>query len=175
MPTIIYDVAVSIDGYISGPSGDISRFAHDGPVVDEYLARLQGYSAAIMGRGTYEFGYDFGMSPGQNPYPHLRTVVFSTTLHLPGKQVEVRSGDLPDEIAALRAEVRGDIYLCGGGAFAAACLSHGLIDRLILKRAPILLGGGTPLFADGAPHLAHVSTKDYRCGTLLQVFDIRRD
>lgn len=27
MPSIFYDVAVSVDGFISGPDGDISRFA----------------------------------------------------------------------------------------------------------------------------------------------------
>lgn len=73
MQPIIYDVAVSIDGYISGPGGDISKFAHEGPVVDDYFARLGQYAVAIMGRHTYEFGYRFGLEPGANPYKHMRT------------------------------------------------------------------------------------------------------
>ncbi|MEM7321007.1 MAG: deaminase, partial [Pseudomonadota bacterium] len=83
MHPIVYDVAVSIDGYISVPSGDVSRFAHDGPVVDDYLARLSGYSVAIMGRKTYEFGYGFSLKPGQNPYRHMKTYVFSKSLTCP--------------------------------------------------------------------------------------------
>ena len=35
MHPIIYDVAVSLDGFIAGVSGDISKFAHEGPVVDD--------------------------------------------------------------------------------------------------------------------------------------------
>ena len=50
MQPIIHDVAVSIDGFISGPGGDISRFAQGGPVVEDYSARLATYAVAIMGR-----------------------------------------------------------------------------------------------------------------------------
>lgn len=42
MQSIIYDVAISIDGYISGPDGDISQFASEGPVVEDYMTRLAG-------------------------------------------------------------------------------------------------------------------------------------
>ena len=48
MPTIIYDVAVSIDGYISGPSGDISRFAHDGPGHGEAAPTLGQHTETIL-------------------------------------------------------------------------------------------------------------------------------
>lgn len=40
MQPIIYDVAVSMDGFISGPGGDISQFAHEEPVVEDYANRL---------------------------------------------------------------------------------------------------------------------------------------
>jgi hypothetical protein len=36
-----------------------------------FSARLENYAFAIMGRATYEFGYRFGMPPGQNPYPQM--------------------------------------------------------------------------------------------------------
>ena len=34
MQPIIYDVAVSIDGYIAGPEGDISQFPESGDIVE---------------------------------------------------------------------------------------------------------------------------------------------
>ncbi|MFV2054116.1 hypothetical protein [Aliiroseovarius sp. YM-037] len=49
MQSIIYDVAVSIDGYISGPDGDIEKFPHQGQVVEDYFARMETYACAIMG------------------------------------------------------------------------------------------------------------------------------
>ncbi|MCB1348172.1 MAG: dihydrofolate reductase family protein [Maritimibacter sp.] len=175
MQPIIYDVAVSIDGYISGPDEDISKFAQDGPVVDDYRARLETYALAIMGRRTYEFGYRFGMQPGQNPYPHMATTVFSGALELPDdSEVAVSAPRDAKAIEGLKSTAGGPIYLCGGGVFAGWLLSLGLVDRLFLKRAPIVLGGGVQLFGgtSTSPRLKHIDSRDYGNGYLLQVFDV---
>ena len=146
MQPVIYDVAVSIDGYIAGQNGDISQFAHDGPIVDDYFVRLATYSCAIMGRATYEFGYRYGLKPGANPYPNLKTIVFSQSIELTEQRdVDVVSSEPTEYINHLRKHETKPIYLCGGGEFAGALLAAGLIDRLRLKRAPILLNGGTRL------------------------------
>lgn len=44
----------------------------------------------------------------------------------------------------------GAIYLCGCGELAGALLSAGLIDRLILKKAPIVIGEGVRIFGDSS-------------------------
>ncbi len=150
MQPIIYDVAVSADGYIAGASGDVSLFPHTGEVVDDYTARLQTYAAVIMGRATYEFGYAFGLKPGQNPYPWAQSLVISKTMDLPtDAQIEKVTDPMP-RIETLRAEAAGPIYLCGGGILAGMLLRAGLITHLRLKRAPVLLGQGVPLFAGDA-------------------------
>ena len=174
MHPIIYDVAVSIDGYISGPDGDVSGFAHEGEVVDDYRARLAGYACALMGRATYEFGYRYGMEPGQNPYAPMRCLVVSTTLELPEEgDVELWRALDHDRIFALKSNVDGPIYVCGGGQFAGALLDMGLIDRLRLKRAPIVLGGGTPLFSSGfSPKLRLEHEKAYQDGYVFQEYAI---
>lgn len=174
MHPIIYDVAVSLDGFIAGLSGDISKFAHEGPVVDDYVKRLQTYKLAIMGRKTYEFGYGFGLKPGQNPYPHMKTVVCSATLEVPEKaEISVLRSPKPEEILTLAHSAGGPVYLCGGGEFPGWMLDQGLINRIILKRAPCVLGGGTTLF--GACRrpvgLSHVQTRPYENGYLLEEFD----
>ncbi|MGP1354784.1 MAG: dihydrofolate reductase family protein [Parasphingopyxis sp.] len=152
MQPIIYDVAVSADGFIAGPNADISKFPQSSPAVDDYFERLKTYACAIMGRATYEFGYDFGLAPGDNPYPHMRTLVFSQSLSLPeDSDVEIVRHDARDHVAALKSSSDGPIYLCGGGEFAGWALSEGLVDLLRLKRAPIFLGSGTRLFGDHAP------------------------
>jgi dihydrofolate reductase len=173
MHPIIYDVAVSLDGFISGVSGDISKFAHEGRVVDQYLKRLETYKTAIMGRKTYEFGYGFGLKPGQNPYPHMRTVVFSDTLEVPEQaDISVHRRPTPEEILTLARNADGPVYLCGGGDFAGWMLEQGLINRLILKRAPCVLGSGTPLFGAYAPptSLSRIRTETYENGYLLEEF-----
>ena len=110
MQPIIYDVAVSIDGFISGAGGDISIFATDGPVVDDYRKRLETYTCAIMGRATYEFGYRYGMRPGVNPYPNMQTFVFSNSLQLPtSSEVSVVARDGVTAIKRLRETQPGPI------------------------------------------------------------------
>ena len=122
----IYDVAVSVDGYISGPDGDISRFTHKGPVVEDYQARLAGYCVAIMGRHTYEFGYRFGLRPGQTPYPHMKTFVFSQTLDLTLKnEINVVHAPVGPMLQQLRNELHAPLYLCGGGRFAGGASGDG--------------------------------------------------
>ena len=171
MHPIIYDVAVSLDGYISGASGDISKFAHDGPVVDDYHARMAGYGTAIMGRRTYEFGYVYGLQPGQNPYPNMKTIVFSQTLECPqNADISVKSRASVREFEQLKKEARAPIYLCGGGEFAGWLLEHGLIDRVFLKRAPVILGTGVNLFGSKRSDvtLSRFGTKPYDNGYLLE-------
>ena len=173
MHPIIYDVAVSLDGFIAGPSGDISKFAQDGPVVEDYLSRLTGYATAIMGRATYEFGYSYGLNPGENPYPDMDTVVFSNSLSLPKERaVTLQSRFDPAWFEALKQRSEGPIYLCGGGVLAGSLLEAGLIDRLILKRAPCLHGTGTPLFGGKSMHgwFQRQETKTYENGYSLEVF-----
>lgn len=119
MHPIIYDVAVSIDGYISGPGGDVSGFAFEGDVVDDYVERLAGYSCALMGRVSYEFGYAYGLRAGQNPYPHMRSIVVSSTVRLPqNSDVEVWNGLDLERVRDLKTNATGPIYLCGGGVLA---------------------------------------------------------
>jgi dihydrofolate reductase len=155
MQPIIYDVAVSADGFIAGPGGAVDAFPHAGAIVAAYRARLAGYSVALMGRGTYAFGYRYGLRPGDNPYPHMRSIVVSSGLTLPEGAVVEQWRDLcSGRLARLRQGAPGPIYLCGGGRLAAALLALGAIDRLRLKRAPILLGGGTPLFDGPGPRPA---------------------
>jgi dihydrofolate reductase len=173
MHPIIYDVAVSIDGFISGPSGDISRFAREGQVVVDYHARMAEYATAIMGRNTYEFGFAFGLEPGQNPYPHMRSIIFFQSLELPSdRSVEVCQAGVRKEVMRLKSNSVGPIYLCGGGQFAGWLLKERLIDRIILKRAPCILGGGVQLFGETgvAVSLKRVASKSYEDGYVLEEF-----
>ncbi|WP_298429686.1 dihydrofolate reductase family protein [uncultured Jannaschia sp.] len=165
MQPIIYDVAVSGDGFICGPGADISRFPHHGAVVDDYRDRLATYGAVIMGRATYEFGFAYGLSAGENPYPGMVACVVSTTLDLPGSEIRI-CRDL-DAVEAFRAAATAPVYLCGGGALATAMKDRGLIDEVVLKRAPILLGGGVPLWSGGAVASRLLEARDYGGGVTL--------
>lgn len=177
MRQIIYDVATTLDGFIGGDGGDVSAFVNAGDHVDAYLARLKAYDTVVMGRRTYEFGYAFGLKPGQRAYPHMAHHVFSRSLALPAaSDVEVVRENWIETIDQLRAAPGGDIYLCGGGAFAGYLANHGRIDRLIVKLNPVLLGRGVPLFVglERPLSLRLTSTTRYTSGVALLEYAVAR-
>ena len=57
-------------------------------------------------------------------------------------ELELRSGDLGDELAALAAEGVQSLLLEGGPTLATAFLADGLVDGLLVFVAPVLAGGG---------------------------------
>lgn len=147
MRKIVYYVATSLDGFISGPEEDISLFAHNGKGVEKYMSDLKDFDTVIMGRKTYEFGYQFGLQPGQPAYPHMEHYIFSDTLKFENthEKVHVEKRDLK-KIKELKSQSGTDIYLCGGGLFAGWLFENDLIDVLKVKLNPIILGEGATLF-----------------------------
>lgn len=176
MRKITYHVATSLDHYIAEKDGSADGFPPEGDHVTEYLAQLQDYDTVIMGRRTYEFGYDFGLKPGHPAYPHMRHYIFSKSLELPAvsDQVAVIGEDQLELIRSLKAEEGTDIYLCGGGAFAGWLLDQGLIDELKIKLNPVVFGSGIPLFgaSERAIRLHLKDTTVYQSGVLLLTYAI---
>ncbi|HMQ45927.1 MAG TPA: dihydrofolate reductase family protein [Saprospiraceae bacterium] len=147
MSKIVYYVASSIDGYISGLNEDISGFVQAGSGVEQYLNDLSSFETVIMGRRTYEFGYQYGLQPGQPAYLHMEHYIFSKSLTFDNPHPKVQTKALRiEEIDEIRQHSRTDIYLCGGGIFAGWLLEHQQIDVIKLKLNPFIAGQGIKLF-----------------------------
>ncbi|MTI40246.1 dihydrofolate reductase family protein [Fulvivirga lutimaris] len=149
MPKIIYYVASSIDGFIAGPNDDISNFVPGGKGVDKYLSDLQNFKTVIMGRRTYEFGYQYGLEPGQPAYPHMEHHIFSDNIKIEklADSVHIEPKSI-DRVKQIKESSETDVYLCGGGKFAGWLLENDLIDQLKIKLNSIILGEGIRLFGD---------------------------
>jgi len=149
MRKIIYYVACSIDGFIAGPNDDISSFVGQGNGVDRYLNDLRAFDTVIMGRNTYEFGYRFGLQPGQPAYPHMKHYIFSTNLVFTEQDPNVHITKIDiGELVKIRTQPGTDIYLCGGGQFAGWLLDNQQIDILKIKLNPLVLGQGVKMFGN---------------------------
>lgn len=166
MRALVYFVAVSLDGYICAPDGDASAFPVEGDhmsflfeefadTIPTHLAGLVGatptrerFDTVVMGWNTYLPALDAGI---ERPYAHLREIVF-TRAHAgraASPNIEFTGADPVATVRSLKQEDGADIWLCGGAQLAGVLVDE--IDRLILKRNPILLGSGKPLFS-GAPY-----------------------
>lgn len=176
MKKIIYYVATSLDGFISGPNDDISGFVPGGNGVDKYLSDLKEFKTVIMGRKTYEFGYRFGLKPGQPAYPHMEHFIFSKTLKLSNADPSVHLLELTmGAIDDIRDRAETDIYLCGGGELAGWLLDRKQIDILKIKLNPLVLGTGTRLFGNSqmkfTPRL--IDTEVYDQGLQIMTYQIQ--
>lgn len=174
MQPIVYCVAVSIDGFIAGPAGAIDRFSYEGDHVSDYLAELGRMSVAVMGRRTWQLGFDQGVI---NPYPQLETWVFSRSLAAsPHPNVQLAAGDVGPVLTTLREQQGRGIMLIGGGVLAKQALAAGLVDEVVLKVNPFVMGDGLPLFERGAPAtpLTLRSTKAHRTGVVVLRYGVDR-
>lgn len=176
MRKIEYYVATSIDGFICGPNDDISGFIQKGNGVERYFEDLKSYDTVIMGRKTYEFGYNYGLVPGSLPYPHMKNYVFSNKLTLENKDENlfICKPDLKI-IDQIKEENGTNIYLCGGGELAKWLLENEKIDLLKMKLNPFIQGDGTKLFNPirKSFQLNLVNMETYERGLIIISYEIK--
>lgn len=179
MRKIIYHVATTLDCFIAHEDHSIDGFLNEGDHVTDYLAHLQQYDTVIMGKGTYVFGYNYGMKPGDAPYPHMQHYIFSKTLEFEDESNEkvkiIRDHEI-EFLQQLKQTEGSAIYCCGGAVFAGFLLDNQLIDELIIKLNPVLFGSGVPLFASNEMFktlpLTLLDSKKYDSGVMLLTYKI---
>ena len=167
MRKLVYLVATSLDGMMARADGSFDCFPTKGDHIADYLKALESFDAVLMGRKTYEVGLKVGVT---NPYPRMKSYVFSRSLKKsPDAAVQLVSTSAAEFVHALKSEAGRDIYLCGGGVLAASLWAARLIDEVVLKVNPLLIGAGLPLFAevDRPVLLELISSKIYNSGVVL--------
>jgi dihydrofolate reductase len=152
MRTLTYYVATSIDGFIAHQDGSWDGFLGEGQHVTDYIESLQWFDTVVMGRKTYEVGLKQGVT---DPYPHMESYVFSRTLGTsPDARVQVVAENPEERVRQLKQAPGGKIYLCGGAELAATLFTAELVDEVMLKFSPFLMGTGIPLFSHVIPQTA---------------------
>jgi dihydrofolate reductase len=190
MRELKYFVACTVDRFIAREDGSFDFFlaegAHLTDLVKTYPETVPAHlrsslgvrpahewvDAVLMGRKTYAAGLPFGVT---SPYPHLKQYVFSRSMsESPARDVTLVKSDPLEYVRGLKRERGRDIWLCGGGALAAALFPA--IDELILKVNPVILGAGIPLFEGPVSQvdLDLAEAKTYPSGFMLARYRMRR-
>lgn len=149
-------IATSIDGFIAGPDGSLDWLESvPNPEGSDYgfAAFMETVDALLMGRRTFETvcGFD-GDWPYDKPVFVLSSTLTSVPEHLRGR-VEIVPGPVAQALQHMQGKGHRHVYV-DGGMVIQGCLAEDLVDEMILFTMPVLLGGGTPLFAslDGMRH-----------------------
>lgn len=175
MRDLIYYVACSLDGYIADPNGSFEKFPWNDEVVSDFFASYDWFDTVIMGRKTYDVAY---LQDIVDPYPNLKTVVFSESMDdVSHPNVSIERGDVLAKVKALKEMEGKPIWLCGGGNLAGQLHEAALLDQLIVKLNPIVLGDGIPLFAGSVKfaNLTLTKVKEYDIGTSLRHYNVQYD
>jgi len=154
MGRIVYDTAVSLNGWIADESNSLDwLFAAAGGEEPPEGTTPANATVLVEGSTTYEWVLEherllerperwrefFGAKP---------TFVF-TTRELPvpdGADVRFVRGPVADALPAIReAAGDGDIWVVGGGELAGQFLDAGALDEIALSVAPAALTGGAPV------------------------------
>jgi diaminohydroxyphosphoribosylaminopyrimidine deaminase/5-amino-6-(5-phosphoribosylamino)uracil reductase len=141
-PYVTLKLATSLDGMIATASGESRWITGEDARAHAHLERARA-DMILVGRGTYEADD-----------PRLDVRLEGLEERSPRRAI-LTSGEAPEgwervgspaEIGAL--ERVDDLLVEGGAGAASAFLAADLVDRLLLYRAPILIGAGRPALGD---------------------------
>jgi dihydrofolate reductase len=156
MRKVIFESAISIDGFIEGPDGDMDWLicGEQNCNASEFITA---FDTIFYGRKAYEkfgvlpyIGRDIPEAEREFYYSigAMRKYVFSRTVkHVAGNGMVI-SEDLEGEVKRIREEKGKDIWFCGGADILQTFVDLDLVDEYILSVHPVLLRSGKPLFAD---------------------------
>jgi len=151
MAKVLYSAAMSLDGFIAGPGGDMSWLTEHAGTVDPAEADrlLQATGALLVGNRTHRGDDPNKGTDAEGPFGgryHGAVVVLT---HNPPAEPEpgvVYSTDL-HEAVELAKKAAGEQYVNVLGAdVARQCLAAGLLDEIAMFVVPALLGDGVPVF-----------------------------
>jgi len=156
-------IAKSLDGYISDRNGGLD-WLHTIPNPNNedmgYHKFMKRIDAIVMGRITFETVCSFGIEwPYKIPVFVLSRTLTNVDAVYKGK-AEFISGSPKEIIEKINQKGYNRLYIDGGSTIQ-GFLKEDLIDEIIVTTIPVLLGGGSRLFADLPQELkfAHVSTQ----------------
>ena len=140
-------VGTSLDGVLARQDGTFDFLSAGGEAngaANGFDAFLASVDAVLMGRNTYDVVLPFPA------WPYGRKPVFVLTHRdLPsapaGAIVEPMSGEPAAVLQSLEGRGFTHVYV-DGGLTIQQFLGGGLIDRIVVTRVPVLVGGGIPLF-----------------------------
>lgn len=177
MRKIILCLAVSFDGYIEGPNGEIDWLSFSEETGKALNKFLQDIDTVLYGRVSYEAWGNYepaedGADFEKDFYSKLhamRKYVFSTSKsQFPGNPVVVQSG-IKKSMEDLKKQPGKNIWLYGGGSLITTFMNLDLVDEFQIAVYPIVLGAGKPLFKD-IDHrvpLKLISVESYESGAVL--------
>ena len=165
MIELVFFAAISADGYLAGPDGDMS-WAEKYLSTDEdygFVELLGSTSAVLMGSKTFDFELE---AMGTEPRALPTYVLTNNPMRYDGITdpfVHFVAGPIYGVIEEMKRHLKGRVLVMGGADVVRQLIDAELLDQVRLFMTPDVLGGGRALFEqemDGA--LAAFSLEETR-------------
>jgi dihydrofolate reductase len=177
---IIYQMSVSLDGFIEGPNRELDWHVVDDELHTHINEQLSAMSAFLDGRVTYDLMAGFWPTADSDPHAtapvvefariwrDMPKIVYSATLERADWNTTIVRDVVPEEVTKLTSQPGGDMVL-GGPNLAATFMRRHLVDEYRLYVHPIVIGQGKPMFqpSDTRTSLHLVETRPFSNGVVL--------
>lgn len=185
MRKIIVSNYMTLDGFFSGPDGEIDWFVWVDEIAEYARDLISSIDTILFGRVTYELMERYwptADSAGEDPViidamNALPKIVFSQTLdRVEWNNSRLVREDIPEVVSNLKQQEGRDIVVYGSGSIVSALARHGLIDDYRIFVNPVILGNGKPLFKhlNERLNLRLLNTKAFICGVVLLHYEQER-
>ncbi|GAA4798008.1 dihydrofolate reductase family protein [Olivibacter ginsenosidimutans] len=176
MRKIILSLAVSLDGYIAKPNGDV-EWLKKVPNPDNldygFSEFYKTIDTTIMGNNTYKEILGFNI-----PFPFQDKENFILSrVNNPDTAFVHFTSDIFNLVRHLKSKNGKNIWLIGGGQINTEFLNKGLIDELLIRIVPIVIGEGLPLFANKPSEVIfeQIKTETFSTGIVQLTYRPRKE
>lgn len=178
---IIAHAAISADGYIARPDGDVEWLNRRPDTVDYGMAAFyESIDTILWGRKTYDWLLDYfkklGKTEGLFDTKVANYVFSSNPPSVVAAGAQFVTEPLKEFAQRLRGEPGKDIWMMGGGGIIASFLDAGEIDVVDVNVIPVFIGEGIPLIAPRHRdiELTLLETKQFSDGVVRLRYEIQR-
>jgi dihydrofolate reductase len=174
MRKVILSLAMSLDGFIAKPDGNVEwlkKVPNPDNTDHGFGEFYKTIDTTIMGHNTYKEILGFGIP---FPFQDKKNFVISRSTQPDAPFVQFTK-EIVRLIADLKVQGGDNIWLIGGGQINTAFLNEGLIDELLVRIVPIVIGEGLPLFAHRAAETIFqlIKTDTFSTGTIQLTYQPR--
>lgn len=151
MRKVVLNLAVSLDGFIEGPNGEIDWCIMDDEM--NFDTFVDSIDTIFYGRVSYDAWGNFRPQEHTSPPDKIdwqkihskHKIVFSSHNRVDDRAVFI-SSDIANRVGELKKQSGKDIWLYGGANLIKTFVHLELIDIYKISIHPIALGSGKPLF-----------------------------
>lgn len=156
MRKVILCLAVSFDGFIEGPNGEIDWIVFDKEGGSDLTEFIKEIDTVFYGRISYEMWGRPEITEASSEFEKsfygelnkMDKYVFTATKSEFGGNPHVVKDDISQLVTELKSRPGKHIWLYGGASLITTFANLDLIDEFRIAVMPVIIGKGKPLFKD---------------------------